>query len=163
MFKFTILLFLFILLFFLSTDTFAKTNQFLTKQELEQFGIKNYEDINPNLLTYPLKRTYENFIFLFKFNQKSKQLYSFKLFEKRFREYIYIINSDKKGFLTDASVRYNSMAGAVKPFFLINDKTQKAKIINYKNLLEKLRDRYRANSAEWTIIQQSIEVTKSLI
>lgn len=141
----------------------AKTNELMPKGELQSLGFTEYESINPNLLIYQLKRLGEEVTLSFTFDKKSKNEYSLKLLDTRFKELIYIINFEKTGFLTESVNRYNVFVGKIKPYYKDIDSYDLDKIKKYIVVLEKLRDKYPANSAYWLSIQQSIDSTKNLI
>lgn len=141
--------------------SFAQTEHFLSKEELNGFGFSNYESINPNLLIYPLKRIAEQIQLSLIFDKDKKRNYVYKLYEKRFKEFVFIINSDKDGFITFAGDRYNSFVGGLKENYPPGEQ-EIEQIRTYLKLLERLRDIFPANSANWQKIQQSIDTTRSL-
>ncbi len=159
--KYKILSLLICLLFFLSSTAFAKEKTFLTEDELKSFGFISYEQINPNLLIYPLKRGYEQIKLTFIPNNLKKE-YAYQLLEKRLKELTFIINFKKEGFIPYAADRYNTFVGKTKLNYP-PDANDKLKIKNYLKMLERLRDIYPANSPNWEKIQQTVDTTKSLI
>ena len=128
------------------------TGGYLNSVQLKDLGFTGYQQINPNLEIYPLKRYSENII-----HQSA-----FKLYQTRFEELVFILNYDKTGFLLETVDRYNSSAGKLKT---VNIKDPNFKTIISQNLklLERLRDRYHFDSPYWGKIEQAVDVTKSLI
>lgn len=125
---------------------------FLTETEL----------INPNLLIYPLKRLYEEIRLNLLPGKQQKREYFYHLFEVRFRELVYIVNHKKEGFIVFTADRYNSFAGKIKKDYP-PDSTNSRRFKTYLKLLERLRDIYPANSEYWEKLQQTIDITHSLI
>lgn len=128
-----------------------------------QAGFSDYESINPNLMVYPFERYRESLILLFIFDSNTKQRYLWTLYNKRFRELVYIINYDKTGFLLETVDRYNTFVGKVKIQNPVLNQPEKEQITKNLKLLEKLRDRYHSGSAYWSKIQQAVDTTRSLI
>ncbi len=138
----------------------TKEPYFLTIEELNSFGFSSYESINPNLLIYPLKRVFEQTKLSLTFDKKRGYIY--ELYDKRYKELVFIINSNKEGFIPYSGDRYNSFVGNLKQNYPPN-KEEVEQIKTYLRLLERLRDIFPANSANWEKIQQSIDTTRSLI
>lgn len=134
---------------------------YLNHSELKTFGITSYEKINPNLLSYPLKRASEQLKLLL-MSKEGKRDYSYKLFDIRLKELFFIVNNKKEGFLEFSADRYNSFVGKIKKDYP-PDAQEKIKILRYIKILERLRDIYPANSVNWIKLQQVVETTKSLI
>lgn len=148
--------------FHFTTVAAAKEPFFLNSEELNNFNFSGYERINPNLLIYPLKRGFEQLKLSLTFNKDEKRDLFYKLYDKRYKELVFIINSNKEGFIPYASNRYNSFAGSLKHTYP-PDENDILQIKTYLNLLERLRDIFPANSANWEKIQQTVDTTRSLI
>ena len=150
--------FLAILMFSVVANVYACTNLY-EERELDSMGFSGYETINPNSLAYPLKRIGEK-IYTTILSQEKEQEFFNKVYDRRFRELVYIINSEKTGFLVETTNRYNTTVGGIKAMedasSLQND--FRTNII----ILENLRDRYEANSTYWMLIQQAIDTTNSV-
>lgn len=153
------------LLFILSQAnyTFAQSKVFLNKSQLQQLGFNNYENINSNLIIYPFKRYWEDLYSLFIFNPQPKKQYTWKLYNKRFNELVYIINNEKTGFLLETVDRYNTFTGRLKAQNLDLKQSEKKQIKNNLLLIEKLRDRYHSGTPYWVKIQEAVDTTRSLI
>lgn len=155
----------FLILFFQPySQTFAKiTNELVSKEELRSLGFTRYALINPNSLLYQFKRLSEEIRLMLIFNNKDEERYYGHLFDIRFKELIYIINSKKTGFLEETVNRYNVFTGKIKPYYKNIDTQSQNKINKYIGILEKLRDMYPANSSYWLSIQQAIDSTRGLL
>lgn len=140
------------------SQTLAKTNELIGKEQLQVLGFSQYESVNPNSLLYHLKRLGEEITLFFLFDTDRRKKYNTHLLTIRFKELIYIINFRKTGFLDETISRYNVFVGKVKNYY-----ESKEKINKYIVILEKLRDMYPANSAYWLYIQQAIDSTKNLL
>lgn len=145
----------------LSIVSAAKEN-YLNANELESFGFANYENINPNLLVYPLKRISEDIKLKLLLGREQKQQYIYSLLDIRLRELVYIVNNRKEGFIFFAADRYNSFVGRIKKDYPLSSDL-KINFLDHIKLLERLRDIYPANSPNWEKLQQTIDTTKSLI
>lgn len=141
---------------------FAAYPPYLKDDELVEFGITTYEDINPNLLVYPLKRISEEIKLKLLFRREQKQQYIYSLYDKRLRELVYIVNSRKEGFLFFTADRYNSFVGRIKKDYPLSVDLRINFLVHIK-LLERLRDIYPAGSPNWEKLQQTMDTTKSLI
>ena len=120
------------------------------------------EQINPNLLIYPLKRTYEELKLFSLPSKEKKQEYFYQLYEVRFRELVYIVKNRKEGFIFFTADRYNTFVGKIKQYYPLDD-TKKAQFQKKIKLLEALRDMYPSNSPSWEKLQQTMDTTKSLL
>lgn len=156
------LLFITFFLLYLAPASFAKSKIFFTDTQLKQYNFENFESINSNQLIYPFKKYWENLILTFTFDESSKRKYFVSLYQRRFKELVYIINNDKTGFLPETVDRYNTFAGKIKSKVFLNEK-EKQQISDNLKLLEKLRDRYHSGSAYWVKIQEAVDTTKALI
>lgn len=142
---------------------FAAYPPYLKDNELVEFGITTYEDLNPNLLAYPLKRMSEEIKLKYLLRREErKEIYMYSLYDKRLRELVYIVNSRKEGFLFFTADRYNSFVGRIKKNYPLSVDLKINFLVHIK-LLERLRDIYPASSPNWEKLQQTIDTTKSLI
>lgn len=148
-----------VLMFLVITNVHAR-NRLFEETELSSMGYSGYESINPNSLAYPLKRIGEKIYPIFLSDEKEQDFLN-KVYDRRFRELVYIINTERTGFLEETTNRYNTTVGGAKRMKgvenLQNDYRKNITI------LENLRDRYEANSTYWMSIQQTIDTTNSLI
>lgn len=153
----------FVIITNLSSLVLAVEQKLLKEEELTSLGFTKYESVNPDSLTYPLKRFGEQAKLFFSFDERNKTAYFLSLLDTRFNELVYTINFKKTGFLNETVSRYNTFVGKIK----LNSKNIKhefkLKFSQNIKVLEMLRDQYPANSAYWLNIQQSIDTTRSLL
>lgn len=163
MLKVIILFLLVINIFNLTGLVYAEDKYFLTELELKAAGITEFEKINPNLLIYPFKRLKENIKYVLIFNKQKKNEYLFDLLDIRFKELVYIINSDKIGFISFSADRFNTTIGQIKNRSIKLDERNNTKMRKYLKALERLRDRYHSGSASWEKIQQVVDTVRTII
>lgn len=118
--------------------------------------------INPDSPLYPLKRATEKFLFSFQFTSNSKLTYQKELLQIRLAELKYIAENHLLGQVETSSQRFAYQVGTLIDFVKANKlDNQKKQILytvtNYKPVLEKLRDEYKANSSYWLLLQQDID------
>ena len=160
--KFSSVLILYLILFSQLSTVSAKQPGYLNDMELNSLGFTSYENINPNLLVYPLKRVSEEIKLKLLKSPEQKRGYMYGLYEIRLRELVYIVNNKKEGFIFFTADRYNSFVGKIKKEYPL-DANLKMKFQDHIKLLERLRDIYPASSLYWEKIQQTIDTTRSLI
>lgn len=133
------------------------------QQEMDSTGFSGYEIINPNLLIYPVKQLFEKIELTLMSDNTTRTKYQYTLLDKRFKELVFIINSERTSFLEEAVGRYNSHLGNL----MINNKdfafNYKERISNYTRILKNLQDRYNSISSYRLLIQQAIDTTNRLI
>lgn len=156
------LLFVFLLTLIYPQGVLAASKTFLSEAGLKKLGFTEYEAINPNLLAFPLKRIGESVILKITPGERQKE-YKWSLYEKRFKELVYIINYDKTGFIVESVDRYNSFSGTAKELGYGKDPKTKKQALQQIKLLEILRDRYPSGSAYWVKIQEACDSAKGLI
>lgn len=157
----TALIIYFILLSQLSAVS-ALESAYLSAEELKSLGFRGYEQINPNLLIYPVKRLSEEIKFNLTFNKQKKKEYLYSLYEIRLKELVYIVNNKKEGFIILTGDRYNSFLGKLKNEYT-PEQDFKVKVKDRIRILERMRDIYPANSPNWIILQQTVDTTKGFI
>lgn len=135
-------------------------SELITQSELKMNGFVGYEKLNPDSLLYIFKRASEKLTLNFKKNESKKREYKTVVLQRRFRELVYIINTQKTGFLEETINRYGSYVGSLNIPSDVDLKREE--IENKTNMLRKLRDRYPANSPYWLQVQQAVDITKRL-
>lgn len=148
-----------VLMFLVTTNVHAR-NRLFEESELSSMGYTGYESINPNSLAYPLKRIGEKIYPIFLSDEK-EQDYLKIIYDRRFRELVYIINTEKTGFFEETVNRHNTT---------LNGVNKNEDIVGLQNdlktnvsILEIFRDRYPANSTYWMLVQHAIDSTNKLI
>lgn len=146
-----------------SPNAYLPKKTLVPQQELNVIGFSGYELINPNLLTYPLKQIAEKLELTLLLDNNARTEYQYTLLNKRFKELVFIINSEKTGFLEETVARYNSTIGNL----IKNNKgfssNYKDKLSEYIKVLKTLQDRYDSISSYRLLIQYAIDTTKRLI
>lgn len=147
----------------LSPTAYIPKKTLVTQQELDSTGFTGYELINPNLLIYPLKQIIEKIELKLLLDDNARTEYQYILLDKRFKELVFIINSEKTGFLGETVARYNTHLGNL----IISNRNpainNKEKVSNYVRVLKNLQDRYNSISSYRLLIQQAIDTTRRLI
>lgn len=160
--KFAIFLIIYCVLLSQLSIISAAQPTFLKQEELRSLGFIDYEQINPNLLVYSLKRLSEEIKFNLTFNKQKKKEYLYSLYEVRLKELVYIVNNKKEGFLFFTADRYNSFLGKLKNEYPPNSDF-KVKVEDRIRILERMRDIYPANSTYWIKLQQTIDTTRGFM
>lgn len=155
---------LFFILFCLSAQIHSVSAKVSSKEDLIV-----YEKTNPDArFLYKIKRFREKsyLAYLKRFKPQEVTDYYFVLINKRFRELKYIVEKNKIELLETSATRYNSQMGEV--IDIINEqgidiKTFQPVIGIQREIMPDLRDKYPANSAQWLLLQQSLDILNSLI
>lgn len=117
--------------------------------------------IAPNSFLYPLKRISEKVIVYFYFDSNKKTDYYQNLVQVRLAELKYIIDNDFKDRVENSTQRVSYQIGILTDYVVekkLNNK-QQGLVELYKEdkiILEKLRDKYPANSSYWMLVQHII-------
>ncbi|MCS7092234.1 MAG: DUF5667 domain-containing protein [Patescibacteria group bacterium] len=128
-----------------------------------------YEQINPDSrLLYKYKRLKEKLYtaYLAKFRKEKLSQNYIELINRRFRELKYVVDKDKIDLLETVTSRYNSQIGEVT-----NINTNQETNINalqaileiQQEILPTLRDKYPANSAQWLLLQQTLDTINAIV
>ncbi len=122
-----------------------------------------YEEVNPGSPYYIFKRLKETITLKFLTQgDKNKAKYTEKLFDTRFRELVYAVETGKTGYLENVASRYTNQAGTIIEKYLKINPNFKPQAQKYIPTLENLRDVFPANSAWWLMIQAAIDTTKRI-
>lgn len=154
--------------FFILFCLFAKIYPTNVKA-LSKEGLIVYEKTNPDAgFLYKIKRFREKsyLTYLKKFKPQEVTDYYFVLINKRFRELKYVVEKNKLEFLETSVTRYNSQIGEVIDITNeqgIDIQTFQPIIEIQREIMPDLRDKYPANSAQWLLLQQSLDILNSLI
>jgi len=148
---------------FFSTFATYQSSPFLSSQQLRELSFRGYQNVNPNLLVYPIKKTIEDTKCKLTFNRAQQLECYYDLLDKRFSELVYIVNFKKTGFYNETIERYNTTTGIVKSCSGASLDSKREILSSYIKILEILRDKYPANSAYWMNVQQAIDTTRGLL
>jgi len=128
-----------------------------------------YQSVNPdNTMRYWFKRFGEKLKLarLGIFSKNKIGDYTVELLEKREKELLYIAENKKLGHLETTSSRYITTVGQITELLELEKVTEDS-LINqldgYKEGLSKTRDLFAANSAQWLLLQQSLDSTNVLL
>lgn len=126
--------------------------------------VVTYESVNPDFeLRYKLKRFAEKiegmYINVFKNNQKASFLT--KIAERRFSEYVYIIENNKANHLEVATSRYITHIGLLSEEVGRNKQENDigSKFADNSEILSNLQNKFPAQTAEWLFLQQAIDTS----
>ena len=133
-----------------------------SEDEKALLGLDKIEAINPGTFLYPVKRLGEKIKLSLIKRKENKASYLSLLLQKRFRETIYVDEKEKSGFFVESANRFNTQVGQIKSDYSGLDAKLKTQIPVYVSALEKLRDKYSSNSANWLIFQQSLDTIHQL-
>lgn len=122
--------------------------------------------VRPESIYYPLYRFWEKAIEKSKFTDQSKVEYYQSLTDRRLIELNYVVKKNLLGEIQTSSERLSYYAALTKDAVKkINHKEDIEKLTKKFDadikILEKLRDKYAANSSYWMLIQHSINSLKS--
>jgi len=126
--------------------------------------IYSVESVNPdNAYGYSVKRVGEKIkLFLLNVSPKSKADFYLKLIDRRFNELGYIASEKNLNYIEDASYRYFTHAGLLTEYLIekdMDEKKESAVVIFRSHLpkLEKFRNGFDYDTAEWRLIQYDID------
>ena len=117
--------------------------------------------IQPSMTYYPVKRLFEKFMEKLQFTNETKEKYYEDLVQTRLAELKYVVDKDYLDQVERSTQRVSYQVGVVTDYVIfkkINNKKQNlADLFNEdKIILEKLRDKYPANSSYWMLVQHVI-------
>lgn len=143
------------------------------QQVLAQVNADNslifYEKINPDsTIRYSLKRIIEKVegvkVDIFDRNQKNR--FMVKLSNRRLLELKYIIENNKLFYLEKSSSRYITQLGLISEEL---DKNKidadfiKSNLETHTKVLESLKDKFPSQTAQWLLVQQARDTSKSIL
>lgn len=142
------------------------TQPLVISADEETLSFKN-EVINPGSFYYPFKRLWEKGKEKFIFSQNTKRLFYKSLLITRLSELNFIVENKFLSEVQQSSERFAYQAGILtEELVKQKNKEDKEKIIKefeqYSKFLEKLRDKYEANTSFWMLIQHDINTLKIL-
>lgn len=115
--------------------------------------------INPGSFYYPVKRLWEKGQEKLQFSRQAKINFYGSLLKTRLAELNYVVEKKLLSQVQGSSERFAYYAGILTGE-LVKENTDKEKAVKdfeqYGNFLEKLRDKYEANSSFWMLIQHDI-------
>lgn len=120
--------------------------------------------INPDkYLFFSIMRLVEKAVIFTKFSKSSKADYYKDLTLRRMAELKYVVKKKFIGEVETSTQRLSYQVGVLSDYLSSNrtDLTEKRQtandlFLNYKDILENLRDEYPANSSYWMLVQHSI-------
>lgn len=122
-----------------------------------------YEKINPGSPYYIFKRLFENIqLNYLSVDKKSKSKILSHLLEVRLKEIAYVVNNNKIGMIENVTGRYDSVAGTIMEKYKNVNPDLPKQIESYPQILSSLRDKFPANSAQWLLMQYTIDTTNRL-
>ena len=117
--------------------------------------------LQPGMTYYPVKRLFENLMEKFQFTNENKEKYYEDLLQKRLAELKYVVDKDYLDQVEKSTQRVSYQVGTLTDYVVgkkLNNKKQSL-VDLYKEdkiILEKLRDKYPANSSFWMLVQHII-------
>lgn len=117
--------------------------------------------IQPGMTYYPIKRLFEKLIEKLQFTNETKEKYYKDLVQKRLAELKYVVDKDYLDQVEKSTQRVSYQVGILTDYVIgknLNNKKQSLANL-YKEdkiILEKLRDKYSANSSYWMLVQHVI-------
>ncbi|OGE72387.1 hypothetical protein A3H40_04045 [Candidatus Daviesbacteria bacterium RIFCSPLOWO2_02_FULL_38_15] len=117
--------------------------------------------IQPSMTYYPVKRLFEKFMEKLQFTNETKEKYYEDLVQTRLAELKYVVDKDYLDQVEKSTQRVSYQVGVLTDYVVskkLNDKKQSIADLYKKDkiILEKLRDKYPANSGFWMLIQHII-------
>lgn len=112
---------------------------------------------------FSIKRLFEKVIVVTKIDKQSKAGYYKDLTLKRTAELKFVVGNKLLGEVERASQRFAYQIGILADYISTDKDLAKRNtdtrelFVSYKSFLEKLRDKYPANSSYWLLIQQDID------
>lgn len=152
--------FFLITLIFTIILTFPNTVSLVFGKEIVEIEIKN-ELINPGSFYYSFKRLWEKGLGQLMFSQDSKISFYKSQLKTRLAELKVVVNEKILSEVQRSSERFAFQAGILtNEVVKKNDPRIKKELIDefekYDPLLQKLRDRFEANSSFWMLVQHDI-------
>ncbi len=125
----------------------------------DNFSLKN-ELINPGSFYYSFKRLWEKSLDKLQFSRQSKINFYNSQLQVRLAELNYVVENNLLGELQQSSERFAYTAGILTEELEKQKVIEKEKFINdfkkYQGFLERLRDKYPANTSFWMLVQHDI-------
>lgn len=153
----TILLFVITVLFFQSTGL-------IYAGESEQLGLPK-TSVNPGSFYYNFKRLFEKGQEKLIFSKSSKETFYSSQLKVRLAELNYVVENKVLSEIESSSKRFAYQAGVLTDFVVAENKDKEKTAKEFEQmqkLLEKLRDKYPANSSFWMLIQHDINTLSIL-
>ena len=117
--------------------------------------------LQPGMTYYPAKRLFEKFMEKLQFSSDAKEKYYYDLLGVRLSELNNIVEKDNRNEVEKSTQRVSYQVGVLTDYIVekrLDNKKQQ--VINlyksYRIILEKLRDKYPANSSYWMLVQHII-------
>lgn len=158
--------FFLITLIFTIILTFPSTVSLVFGKEIVEIEIKN-ELINPGSFYYSFKRLWEKGLGQLMFSQNSKISFHKAQLKSRLAELKVVVDEKILSEVQRSSERFAYQAGILTNEIVKKDDPKiKGKLLEefekYDPLLQKLRDRFEANSSFWMLVQHDINTLKIL-
>lgn len=123
--------------------------------------------INPGNFYYNLKRLWEKGIGNLQFSKQSRITFLKSLLKTRLAELAYVVDKKLLSEVQQSTERFSYQAGILSDKLVSQGKPEdKKKVIEdfgrYAKFLEKLRDKYPANSSFWMLVQHDINTLNIL-
>jgi len=117
--------------------------------------------IQPSMTYYPAKRVFEKFIEKLQFTNENKEKYYEGLVQKRLAELKYVVDKNYLDQVEKSTQRVSYQVGVLTDYVVfkkMNNKKQNLADLYKENkiILERLRDKYPANSGFWMLVQHTI-------
>jgi len=135
---------------------FISNNIVLAKTEYDF----QFEQVNPgdNYTKYFQKRLAEKVNYILSFSKDKKADLLKKYADRRFKELVYTIEKDDRANLETATQRYFTSVGKYTEFlnkyeFFEKKSEAKEMILSHIPIIEKIRDYYEYNTAEWRFLE----------
>lgn len=131
----------------------------------ESFNLPAQQTL-PGSTNYAFKRLKEKITEFFKFSHQGKFVYRQELLAKRLSELVSLIDQQNSNEIANATQRFSYQAGVLAEGSF-NDKNEnkdaiKVLFLKYRPILEKMRDKFPANSPFWLLAQQDIDTLSIL-
>lgn len=128
-------------------------------QEVNQLELPKTA-VNPGSFYYPVKRLWEKGREKLLFSEQSKVTFHESLLKTRLAELNYVVEKNLLSVVQTSSERFAYQAGILSEVIkkqTVKDREGTIKTFqSYNLLLEKLRDKYKANTSFWMLIQHDI-------
>lgn len=154
-----------IIIFFLTTLIFAPLS-LIHAQDSQQLDLPK-TTINPGSFYYSFKRLWEKGMEKLQFSSQSKINFFKSQLKTKLAELNFVVENKLLSEVQRSSERFAYQAGILTEELVKQNKAEdKEKIIRefeqYSKFLEKLRDKYSANSSFWMLVQHDINTLKIL-
>lgn len=117
--------------------------------------------LQPSMTYYPIKRLFEKFTEKLQFTSEAKEKYYEDLVQRRLAELKYVVDKDFLDQVEKSTQRVSYQVGVLTDYIVEKkqDNKKQGVVDLYKKdkiILEKLRDKYPANSSFWMLLQHII-------